>query len=80
MADTLESRVCGQCFDCPDGYHSSDELPCSCTADCVLAETCRSADCDASLDDGEGQDGYCGNCADRLACEEHGEIECEECN
>lgn len=28
------------------------------------AETCASEDCDNSLDDGEGSDGYCGDCAD----------------
>jgi hypothetical protein len=33
---TLESCICGEHFDCPDGWHSDDELPCSCTADCAL--------------------------------------------
>lgn len=33
----LESCVCGSCYDCPDGWHSGDDLPCSCTADCALA-------------------------------------------
>ncbi|BBN50769.1 hypothetical protein [Mycobacterium avium] len=28
--------------------------------------------CTASLDDGEGWDGACGNCADRQYAEEHG--------
>lgn len=23
---------------CPDGYHSGDDLPCSCTADCALGD------------------------------------------
>ncbi|WNV90287.1 hypothetical protein [Umezawaea sp. Da 62-37] len=27
---------------------------------------CRTEDCDGDPDDGEGWDGYCGNCADRL--------------
>lgn len=33
---TLESCICGQCYDCPDGYHyHRRDLPCSCTADCA---------------------------------------------
>jgi hypothetical protein len=32
----LESCICGLHFDCPDGWHYGGELPCSCTADCVL--------------------------------------------
>lgn len=35
---TLESCVCGECFDCPDGWHYGDDNPCSCTADCALTE------------------------------------------
>lgn len=27
---------------------------------------CRTPDCDESTDDGEGWNGYCGNCADRI--------------
>lgn len=33
---TLESCVCGDCYDCPDGWHYGGDLPCSCTADCAL--------------------------------------------
>lgn len=33
---TLESCICGEHFDCPDGWHTDDEMPCSCTADCAL--------------------------------------------
>lgn len=33
---TLESCTCGECFDCPDGWHRGADLPCSCTADCAL--------------------------------------------
>lgn len=36
-----------------------------------LAEVCRA--CNAPLDDGEGSDGYCGNCADQRSCAECGE-------
>lgn len=33
----LEACICGACFDCPDGWHwSDDELPCACTPDCAL--------------------------------------------
>jgi hypothetical protein len=35
--ETLESCICGECFDCPDGWHSDKDMPCSCTADCALA-------------------------------------------
>jgi hypothetical protein len=28
--------------------------------------TCATEDCDDTLDDGEGWNGYCGNCADRI--------------
>jgi hypothetical protein len=34
-------------------------------------EVCRAEDCGASLDDGEGYDGYCGTCADRLEAQGH---------
>jgi len=34
----LETCVCGHCFFCPDGWHADDEAPCSCTADCALAD------------------------------------------
>lgn len=33
---------------------------------CCLCEECDCSHCGASLDDGEGFDGYCGNCADIL--------------
>lgn len=36
--DTLASCVCGGCFDCPDGWHYDDDLPCGCTADCALTD------------------------------------------
>lgn len=36
--ETLESCTCGECFYCPDGYHGNQATPCSCTADCALAE------------------------------------------
>lgn len=35
---TLESCICGEHRDCPDGWHSGADLPCSCTADCALRE------------------------------------------
>ena len=31
----LEGCICGGCFDCPDGWHDGDELPCLCTPDCA---------------------------------------------
>jgi hypothetical protein len=34
----LESCVCGEHFDCPDGWHYGDDLPCACTADCALTD------------------------------------------
>ena len=34
--------------------------------------------CGESLDDGEGSNGLCGNCADRLSCPECGEEKAEE--
>lgn len=37
---TLESCVCGGCFECPDGWHDDpDDWPCCCTADCALPDT-----------------------------------------
>lgn len=33
---TLEACICGEHFDCPDGWHDEDEMPCSCTPDCAL--------------------------------------------
>ena len=42
-----------------------------------LCEECRedlicvSEDCNERNDDGEGYDGYCGNCADRLEAQGH---------
>lgn len=49
MADTdervtLESCICGEHFDCPDGWHWGDDLPCSCTADCALEDEEDEAD------------------------------------
>ena len=35
---TLEACICGEHFDCPDGWHGDDELPCSCTPDCALED------------------------------------------
>lgn len=35
---TLERCICGEHRDCPDGWHSGDDLPCSCTPDCALTE------------------------------------------
>lgn len=32
-----------------------------------MTATCKTPGCDGRMDDGEGQDGYCGNCADRRA-------------
>lgn len=54
-------------------------------------DACRTEECDGKTDDGEGYDGYCGNCADRGAtlCEFHpwnedengpAPSECPECN
>lgn len=34
---TLEACVCGECTECPDGWHYGADLPCSCTPDCVDA-------------------------------------------
>jgi hypothetical protein len=34
----LELCECGQCFDCPDGWHHGDDLPCGCTPSCALRE------------------------------------------
>lgn len=34
-------------------------------------EPCATEGCDGSMDDGEGEDGYCGNCADRIYASEH---------
>jgi hypothetical protein len=34
----LELCVCGEHFYCPDGWHSGDDLPCSCTPDCALPD------------------------------------------
>lgn len=31
----------------------------------------RCSNCGGPDDDGEGYDGYCGNCADRATCEQH---------
>lgn len=39
----LEACVCGRHFDCPDGWHDEDDLPCACTPDCVLGEDERDA-------------------------------------
>lgn len=33
---TLEECTCGQCFDCPDGWHDERHQPCNCTPGCVL--------------------------------------------
>jgi hypothetical protein len=35
----LASCACGECFDCPDGWHwAPEDLPCACTADCAIAD------------------------------------------
>ncbi|MGW4527813.1 hypothetical protein [Amycolatopsis sp. NPDC004378] len=34
-------------------------------------EVCATEDCDDSLEDGEGWNGFCGNCADRIYAAEH---------
>jgi hypothetical protein len=36
----LELCVCGECYDCPDGWHRGEDLPCSCTPDCALGDAC----------------------------------------
>jgi hypothetical protein len=51
----LELCVCGEHFYCPDGWHSGDDLPCSCTPDCALDDEC--ADCVF-----EGLGVYCPEC------------------
>jgi hypothetical protein len=38
---------------------------------CHSCRTCIAEDCDERSDDGEGYDGYCGNCADRLENKGH---------
>lgn len=35
----LERCIDGKCFECPDGWHYGDDLPCPCTPDCVLEAT-----------------------------------------
>lgn len=35
---TLESCICSKHFDCPDGWHWGNDLPCSCTPDCALED------------------------------------------
>lgn len=63
---TLESCICGQHDYCPDGWHSDDEAPCSCTPDCVLCscgvgqigdDEDHEPDCEAADDHGPGCDG-----------------------
>lgn len=36
-------------------------------------EDCATEDCDGNLDDGEGWNGFCGSCADRIYAPEHGD-------
>lgn len=31
-----------------------------------MEDQCRTEDCDGDPNDGEGWDGFCGNCADRM--------------
>lgn len=35
----LESCICRQCYFCPDGWHTDDEMPCACTAACALTDS-----------------------------------------
>lgn len=37
-AEPLAACVCGGHYFCPDGWHTGDELPCSCTPDCALED------------------------------------------
>lgn len=50
---TLENCICGDCRDCPDGYHdNSDENgPCICTPDCILEdpELCTCGACEPCI-------------------------------
>lgn len=46
-------KVCGIC---KDEFEGDPNLP---------ASSCATEGCDGAIDDGEGYDGYCGNCADR---------------
>lgn len=56
---TLESCVCGDCYGCPDGYHSTDE-DCSCTASCA-EEQCACGRGPVNLNNSTGQ---CEDCDD----------------
>jgi hypothetical protein len=47
-AVTLEGCICGEHFDCPDGWHYGTDLPCSCTPDCVLTDD-HGLGCDGPL-------------------------------
>lgn len=52
-------------------YHRDDEpdVELAYNLEEIEGTTCRTEDCDGDPDDGEGWNGYCGNCADRLEAE-----------
>ena len=58
-----------ECSDCGEEYPRSELKrggPVGGALVCHDCRTCISDGCDERSDDGEGYDGYCGNCADRL--------------
>lgn len=77
--DVLE-QLTTDCDECGDAaIAATTHGLCSECADDLV---CRDEDCDERNDNGEGFDGYCGNCADRAEREgswEDGDRECAEC-
>lgn len=59
------SAVCSELGCCEPAV--ADGLCEECREDLI----CVSEDCNERNDDGEGYDGYCGNCADRLEAQGH---------
>ena len=58
-----------ECSDCGEEYPRSELKrggPVGGALVCHDCRTCISDGCEERSDDGEGYDGYCGNCADRL--------------
>ena len=37
MPETLIHCICGGCYGCPDGWHTTSE-PCGCTPSCLLGD------------------------------------------
>jgi len=58
-----------ECSDCGEEYPRTELKrggPVGGALMCHDCRTCISDGCEERSDDGEGYDGYCGNCADRL--------------